>query len=65
MPPLGKDDIVVLMFLLTAVAFGVLILVFVIVLSRKKQDEKKCPFCAESILLDARVCKHCGRELAT
>jgi hypothetical protein len=24
---------------------------------------KKCPFCAEDILKDATVCKHCGKEL--
>lgn len=25
---------------------------------------KKCPDCAETILVDARVCKHCGRRLS-
>ena len=24
---------------------------------------KKCPFCAEMINGDARVCKHCGRDI--
>lgn len=26
-------------------------------------DEKKCPFCAETIKLEAKVCKHCGRDI--
>jgi hypothetical protein len=25
--------------------------------------ERKCPWCAEMILVDARVCKHCGRSV--
>lgn len=34
--------------------------------SEQNQDSRprrKCPFCAELILLEARVCKHCGREV--
>jgi ribosomal protein L32 len=29
----------------------------------KKNPIKKCPFCAETVKLEARVCKHCGRDL--
>jgi competence ComEA-like helix-hairpin-helix protein len=27
------------------------------------REEKKCPHCAELILVDAKVCKHCGRDV--
>ena len=26
-------------------------------------QERKCPHCAELVRIDARVCKHCGRDL--
>jgi uncharacterized membrane protein YdbT with pleckstrin-like domain len=28
------------------------------------REERDCPFCAERILVRAKVCKHCGREVA-
>jgi hypothetical protein len=28
----------------------------------KKHPVKKCPFCAEIVKLEAKVCKHCGRD---
>jgi membrane protein YdbS with pleckstrin-like domain len=30
----------------------------------EERIERECPFCAERILAKARVCKHCGREVA-
>jgi uncharacterized membrane protein YdbT with pleckstrin-like domain len=27
------------------------------------REERECPWCAERILVKARVCKHCGREV--
>jgi len=27
------------------------------------RQERKCPWCAEAILVDARMCKHCGRAV--
>ena len=27
------------------------------------RKEKKCPFCAELVLVDAKLCKHCNRLL--
>jgi len=28
----------------------------------KKHPIKKCPYCAELVKLEAKVCKHCGRD---
>lgn len=30
---------------------------------RAPRDERKCPWCAEVILTEAKVCKHCGRDI--
>lgn len=27
------------------------------------QDERECPWCSETILAKARICKHCGRDV--
>ena len=27
------------------------------------REERDCPYCAERILIKAKVCKHCGREI--
>jgi hypothetical protein len=27
------------------------------------KETKKCPFCAELVKREAKVCKHCGRDL--
>ncbi|MEO8089608.1 MAG: PH domain-containing protein [Gemmatimonadales bacterium] len=31
---------------------------------RESRQERDCPYCAERILARARVCKHCGRDVA-
>jgi hypothetical protein len=32
-------------------------------LSEPRQGERKCPFCAEIVRLEAKVCKHCGHDI--
>ena len=27
------------------------------------ETQRKCPYCAESVKMEAVVCRHCGREL--
>ena len=31
---------------------------------RERTESRKCPFCAELVKREAKVCKHCGRDLA-
>jgi DNA-directed RNA polymerase subunit RPC12/RpoP len=30
----------------------------------ESRDERECPYCAELILRKAKLCKHCGRDVA-
>lgn len=32
--------------------------------AQPSRKERSCPWCAEPILLQAKVCKHCGKEVA-
>lgn len=31
---------------------------------KEPREERECPFCAERILVKAKVCKHCGRDVS-
>jgi hypothetical protein len=41
--------------------------IFVWLITKKPKQlvatHKKCPYCSGEMLIEARVCKHCGREL--
>jgi len=32
--------------------------------THESRQERDCPFCAERILARAKICKHCGRDMA-
>ena len=36
-----------------------------LVLNRIKSKTVRCKWCAEKVLLEAKVCKHCGKELGS
>ena len=72
---IGFPELIVIMVVLTLLAavVAVAICAFAIIIrGRKRENEKakagitseathkKCPDCAELVLIDARVCKHCG-----
>lgn len=57
------------MIILCIICIGPLILagmsaIFLARRSKHNQGElRKCPYCAEMVRVEAKVCKHCGREI--
>lgn len=61
---LGPIELVIV--LVICVILLVLPVMAAIILARRPKDDARrrpCPFCAEPILPEARVCRFCGREL--
>ena len=65
---LGLPELVIIVLILAVLAGAVSLGVWLLVRIAKKDEpnsasggtHKKCPDCAEYVLIEARVCKHCG-----
>lgn len=65
---LGAPELVAILVVLSVLAASIGLVVWLILRRTKKDDSnlvspathKKCPDCAEFVLIEARVCKHCG-----
>jgi hypothetical protein len=61
---LGFLSCIVSSFILGAILAVPVCGVFIWLVNKKvTENYKVCPYCAEQILIEAKVCKHCGREL--
>jgi hypothetical protein len=47
------------------IGLGVAAIASPLVLGRIKSKTVKCKWCAEKVLVDAKVCKHCGKKLSS
>ena len=50
---------------LMVIIFGIKIYSAITYNNSLKKVAKKCPFCAERIKVEAKVCKHCGKDIET
>ena len=59
------QELILLVVLLGVVGIGLVVLIGGAIAFTRKEGgpppaTKKCPECAESVMAEARVCKHCG-----
>lgn len=67
MPNLRWQELLILVTILSLIALFVWLIVWVATrmgTTSQQQGLVKCPYCAEAIQPEARVCKHCGRDVS-